>query len=242
MLREFFSQKQIHQLKDSIHTIKFDAWVEKFNHIDKATCSYTYDLPSNLHFIWIGSQIPNKYINNLLSYYQHNHENYQLYWWTDSHNQSINIEGIIKKDVNQLTLMNHKEYQQSKNFGRRADILRYEIIYQYGGIYCDIDSVALKPFNKHFRKSFVVFNQQNMAIGNEVFGLPPQSEFLLFLIHCVPQEMPRVGPRLFKLAFLLFDDLNIGYIDANLLTASNNKFAYTHHTYDGNWLHQPGAF
>lgn len=241
-MREFFCQKQIQQLKDSIKSIAFDELLEKVNHIEKRTYGNTYDLPSNLHFIWIGSPIPNKYINNLLSYYQHNHENYHLYWWTDSHNQNINIKGITKKDVNQLTLMNQKEFQQSKNFGRRADILRYEIIYQYGGIYCDIDSVALKPFDNHFKKSFVVFNQKNLAIANEVFGFPAKSNFLLFLIKCVPQIMPKIGPRLFKLTYLLFDDFNIGYIDAKFLTDSDKNCAYTHHTYDGNWLRQPGAF
>ena len=247
MIRDFFSQKQFQQLKDSIKRIEYNELLEKVKHIDKPRSSTTYDLPPKLHFIWIGSQIPNKYIHNLLSYYQHNYKNYQLYWWTDSHNQNINLEGITKKNVNQLTLINHKEFQQTPNYGRKADILRYEIIYQFGGIYCDVDSVALKPFDHHFRKSFVVFNQQNLAIANEVFGLPAKSDFLLFLIKCVPQTMPKIGPRLFKLTYLLFDDLNIEYIDAKFLThakfltGSEKKFGYSHHTYDGNWLRQPGS-
>ena len=37
---------------------------------------------------------------------------------------------------------------QATNPAMRSDVLRLEILYKYGGIYADIDSVALRSFGR----------------------------------------------------------------------------------------------
>ena len=52
--------------------------------------------------------------------------------------------------------MSHRDlYDAETNWGAKADIARYEIVYQHGGVYCDIDSQSLKPFDGKLRHAFV---------------------------------------------------------------------------------------
>lgn len=44
-------------------------------------------------------------------------------------------------------LIASKAYYANRNPAHRADILRYEILHRYGGVYTDIDVACLKPFD-----------------------------------------------------------------------------------------------
>ena len=44
-------------------------------------------------------------------------------------------------------LQNQAIYDGFKNHGQRADILRYELMYQFGGVYVDIDMECQKPLD-----------------------------------------------------------------------------------------------
>ena len=51
------------------------------------------------------------------------------------------------EDVELLDFENITYYNEAKNWGEKADILRYEILYRFGGLYADIDQSCLKPFD-----------------------------------------------------------------------------------------------
>lgn len=66
-------------------------------------------------------------------------------------------EKIIKE---KLQLHSPESFHCCKNFSEKSDILRFEILYQYGGIYIDTDFECLKPIdNLLVNKSFVIFRQ-----------------------------------------------------------------------------------
>ena len=44
-----------------------------------------------------------------------------------------------------------KQYEESRNWGEKSDILRYEILYQQGGVYSDHDANALRSFDSLHR-------------------------------------------------------------------------------------------
>lgn len=90
-------------------------------------------IPKIIHQIWIGSQLPEKYIPLILSWQKH-HPDWVYILWTDD-------------DIAQLNLVNQDQYDASTNYGQKADIARYEILYRFGGVYIDIDFECLRPLD-----------------------------------------------------------------------------------------------
>ena len=63
----------------------------------------------------------------------------------------------------------------------KADIMRYELVYKFGGIYSDIDSWAIKPLSEfeQLQHSFLSLKHNPQSyIENCIFGFPAGSSFL----------------------------------------------------------------
>ncbi len=111
-------------------------------------CKHTYDagkncqrgivtkskgsgIPQIFHQIWIGKKpFPEKYKRWQKAWQSVPGWEYRL--WTDA-------------DVEKLELFNKDVFYQEKNLGSRADILRIEILYRFGGVYIDTDFELLNP-------------------------------------------------------------------------------------------------
>ncbi len=91
----------------------------------------THRIPPTVHQIWIGPKpFPEKYKKWQKTWQSIPGWRYKL--WTD-------------KDVEQFPFINKDLYDQEKNIGARADILRMEILYREGGLYIDTDFECLQP-------------------------------------------------------------------------------------------------
>lgn len=98
---------------------------------------------------WLGSPLPPKFAPNILSYVSLNPD-HELWLWLDTSPDTVNIghKQIRVRDVNKETWTTRDMLDRSTNFAMKSDILRLEILYKYGGIYVDIDSMALRSFGK----------------------------------------------------------------------------------------------
>jgi inositol phosphorylceramide mannosyltransferase catalytic subunit len=120
-------------------------------------------IPKIIHQIWLGGEVPVKYKKYMDSWrYYHPDWDYKL--WTD-------------KDVNDIFITKRSIFEACKNQGMRSDILRYEILRQYGGLYTDTDFECLKPFDDLMYLKFFT----GIAYG-DVFVL------YVGLIACVPNH------------------------------------------------------
>ena len=70
---------------------------------------------------------------------------------------SIKQQQIRVRDVNKETWSTRDMLDTSTNWAMKSDILRLEILYKYGGIYVDIDSVALRSFGNLTSHSLIQF-------------------------------------------------------------------------------------
>ena len=105
-------------------------------------------IPKIIHQIWIGpNKIPKIWMDTITNFC--NKYNYQYILWDDN-------------TVNNFTLTNKKYYDIEKTFNGKSDILRYEILYNYGGIY--IDGEKLTELNKGAWYSLVGFVPQNVIL------------------------------------------------------------------------------
>lgn len=90
-------------------------------------------IPKIIHHIWLGGSLPQKYLSYVSSWRKIN-PGWTHFFWDD-----INTKG--------LKLINQDKFESANNLGQKADILRYEILYKYGGIYVDTDFECIKPFD-----------------------------------------------------------------------------------------------
>lgn len=87
-------------------------------------------IPKIVHQIWLGSPLPEEYYAWQKSWLE-KHPTWEYKLWTDD-------------DIAGLHLINQKFFDEAKSFGEKANILRYEILHQFGGLYVDTDFECLK--------------------------------------------------------------------------------------------------
>jgi mannosyltransferase OCH1-like enzyme len=147
--------------------------------------SNTTEIPKIIHFIWIGAQIPKKYIDTIENCKRINDE-YRVICWVDNNSMSIDTQEYLKncslEIKNIYNYLNEEPDQLTKyvldllgifdNYGYKADIIRLYIVYKNGGIYSDIDSVWLKKLDNNFMYDFVSYRIDNECSNctNSFFG------------------------------------------------------------------------
>ena len=105
-----------------------DKRLDFYNNVKKSYLNYENKLvPKIIHFIWIGSIIPNKYIDNLNSYVVNN-PHYTINLWVDR-NYEFHIKGVKIINIDSIDIINNHELNLVENYGAKADILRLEILY-----------------------------------------------------------------------------------------------------------------
>lgn len=90
----------------------------------------TQIIPKLLHLIWIGEK-ENPYLKNIETYKKFNPD-WQIKIWNNEN---------IPKVINEYT------YNNMNSWAGKVDVLRLEILYKYGGVYVDLDSICLRSLN-----------------------------------------------------------------------------------------------
>ena len=115
--------------------------LEKFYQLEQsfpAKQSFS-DIPKRIHFIWVGPKaFPQESIKNIYSWIE-KHPDFQVYFWTDRErplpHPMMKIRYVQGFDWQYL----RQQFLESDNYAEQSDLLRYEVLYQEGGIYVDHD-------------------------------------------------------------------------------------------------------
>ncbi|MEX0940372.1 MAG: glycosyltransferase [Candidatus Babeliales bacterium] len=124
-------------------------------------------IPKLIHQIWLGSEFPEEYREWQASWLQI-HPDWQYKLWTD-------------EDVKMLKLYNQNLFDNAVNYAQQSDILRYEILYRFGGLYIDIDFRCLKPFDvlHHCYDFYIgIMSTGTVDLGIGLIGSKPHSPIL----------------------------------------------------------------
>ena len=97
-------------------------------------------IPKIIHFIWLGSELPDKYIEIINGWKKHNPE-FEVWIWDDKKVETF-LPQMINKDL----------YAETDSFGHKSDMLRYEILKRYGGLYADVDFLCNANFSGSHNK------------------------------------------------------------------------------------------
>lgn len=126
-------------------------------------------IPKKLHFIWVGGPLPEKF-KPFIRRWKQLHPKWEFKLWTD-------------KDINTFPWINKKAFDTATNLGMKSDIWRYEILYQYGGVYLDVDFFPLKPFDDLMTGLDLFLGMSDKGgAHNSLIGSIPKHELLDKLI------------------------------------------------------------
>ncbi len=139
-------------------------------------------IPHVIHFIWLGPRpFPPESVENVRTWLAA-HPDWTVKFWTDRE-RIPPCSGMQRCFVQDFPFLRLKDrYEQSQNYGEKSDILRYEILFQEGGVYVDHDANCLKPFGDlHGAYDFYCgletphppFVERNLTCGNGVIGSRP---------------------------------------------------------------------
>lgn len=110
-------------------------------------------IPKIIHVIWIGDD-SKKPTNNIKSWQQFN-PNYEFRLWGNK--ELKKVKWINQEHINKML---------DWEICGVADLMRYEILYQHGGVYFDADSICLRPLENFLLET------DNFAAWENELSLP----------------------------------------------------------------------
>jgi hypothetical protein len=121
-------------------------------------------IPKVIHFIWISNNsLPQNFQYYLQTWKEH-HPEWEIKFWTE--------KDVMKENFSSTDL-----YWLARSYQERSDIIRYEILYRYGGLYVDLDVECFKSFDElHHKYEFYAnfeppaVNKKQVSILNAMIG------------------------------------------------------------------------
>lgn len=143
-------------------------------------------IPKTIHHVWIGDPMPQHLAANCLAWADM-HPDWDLKLWTES-------------EIDEIGLQNRALYDQAAKIVPsdaveqfRADIVRYEVLALFGGFYCDVDTIPLRPIGEALEghTEFAAREDRNW-IGNTYLGAVPGHPIMQALIAEMPRNVQRL--------------------------------------------------
>lgn len=141
-------------------------------------------IPKKIHLIWLGGNRPSKF-DFLLQEIKRINFDYEVFEWNES---NIDFE-----------LINKELFEKSESFGAKSDILRFEVLFNHGGIYMDYDFLQIKKFDDLLNCDFFVGSPSGMVneVWNSIIGSSSQNrickDFLNELIGLRPYNKNEIS-------------------------------------------------
>lgn len=144
---------------------KFLKYRYEINNLDRVVPQQFSKVPKIFHYIWFGVKLPDKYRPFLQTWLKHHPDWTFIFWVDNSQNYDLgtlkdftfdDLQKYLNKkdrekhiviDVKNLTFDNRRFFDKTNNYGQRSDILRFEIVYRFGGVYIDVDLECIKSLD-----------------------------------------------------------------------------------------------
>ncbi len=198
---------------------------EKYKEMPLRSLEFSKDMdniPFILHHVWLGSSLPD-YAKKFRRTWIELNKGWTFILWTDhpsyefgdvileSFDQLKNYlsqeqrSNFIIMDMRKVQLYNQRTYStKTKNYGEKSDLIRYEAIFQVGGLYVDTDFECLKSFESlHCNLDFFigVAHDYNFSILNGLMAAKSNDPILAEVIKQLhtrrshPSSLKFTGPH-----------------------------------------------
>ncbi|MGE0009717.1 MAG: glycosyltransferase family 32 protein [Candidatus Babeliales bacterium] len=187
-------------------------------------------IPKIIHQIWLGGNPP-AYLPAFQKTWQKFHPDWEYKLWRDD-------------DVKHMKIHNQELFDAAVNYGQKADIFRYHILYEIGGLYADCDFRCLQKFDiLHHCYDFYsgLNNCGNIEIANGLIGARPKHPILKQCIEKLAastdtlKQLSKDDPEYLKKAFgLVISQTGPGFFTKSFMDVAR--------TYDGPIIVLPCSF
>ena len=182
---------------------KFETLYEQ-NQDKRFTETGPYKIPKVVHFIWLGpNPFPPHSVENVRTWIAKNPD-WTIKFWTDRKREAP-CSSMEICDVNQFPfLFSQYRFDESNNWGEKSDVLRFEILYQEGGVYVDHDANCLQSFDGlHRGYNFYCgleaphppFAGRNITCGNGIIGASPFHPVVGRVIELIGKSWEDLGHK-----------------------------------------------
>lgn len=105
-------------------------------------------IPKIIHQLWIG---PKPAPITLMNTWKDKHPDFEYIYWNEAEFEKRGLKFKCQDKIDEIEEINGK-----------ADIIRWELLYKYGGIFIDADSICIEPFDEEIisKKSFAGWEQE----------------------------------------------------------------------------------
>ncbi len=140
--------------------------------------SHTQKIPRIIHQIWIGPRRPPwKWIETFRREMTAQYPQWEHRLWREP-------------EIDKIELRHRDQYQTERRLYGKADLLRYEILHQFGGVYVDADMVwlhkSLDPLlNECCPSGFFVGRECQESVANSVIGCSPQNPLMDLVLRVI---------------------------------------------------------
>jgi hypothetical protein len=175
-------------------------------------------IPKIMHYIWFGPAMPILY-QKWQKEWKKQHSEWKIICWT---------EDLIKREFpnglyNQTTFNYAKLF---KNYAKMSDVLRYEILYRFGGLYIDSDTINFENIeNLHNSFDFYTGLEEihyEVELGNGIIGSQKDHPILKYCMEKI-KEYETVAPDL-----SLWDSSNWVIAEVNDTLITTGPVMFTH--------------
>jgi hypothetical protein len=198
-------------------------------------------IPRIFHRVWVGGHMPSDLARLGQSWLDKN-PGWDLRLWTEENLPPMRNRAIYDDAPNLV---------ESRLLGRmRSNLIRLEIIEQFGGVYVDCDFEALKPIPKRYLNAdCFIARETPQFVNNGIIGAVPGHPYITSLIDAIPESIRTqpgkpsnvtTGPHLYTR--LLTPDVKViptaevypyTWRDAYAETERSTGRAWAHHLWAG---------
>lgn len=134
-------------------------------------------IPRIIHQIWIGpAPMPRHWMQTVRAH----HAGWDYRIWTDE---------------TAAEYLSRSHIKAAKHIRAKADLLRYELLREYGGIYVDADCICFHPFNGLVDcQGFAGYESDTRrVIGNTVIGCSPRDDIMTVALAMAIERLQAAG-------------------------------------------------
>ena len=206
---------------------RFATNYQKKSHLLFSQAPRVNRIPRTIHFIWVGPKpFPPESVENV-KVWKELHPDWVLKFWTDSYERPCPVAGMEKHLIDEIAFTHLKPYlSRTKNYGEKADIIRYEILYNEGGMYVDHDVRAYRCFD-------TLHSVFDFYVGLENPHINEGTGTKVFPCNCLFAARPRhpIVKRTIKLVEARWDEVEKRYPGQDTTSNFNRVINRTFHSF-----------
>ena len=151
-------------------------------------------IPKIIHQLWIGDKpSPTKFMDT----WRDKNPDFEYIRWNEQEIKERNIEFECQNRIDEMTEINGK-----------ADIMRWELLYRYGGVFIDADSICIEPIDDVLMETPCFAGWENEQarpglIATGTMGFPPKDPFVKKAIEWMRENSMITGEVQYKAWYLV---------------------------------------